>query len=149
MRKVHILFSLLLLLVAVTIYAQQSPSGSQADPASDPIGENLFPPELVMQYQQAIGLTDEQREFFKNELREAQKRFVDLQWKLQAESEKLAGLVKQPQIDETQTLAQLDKLLNAEREVKRAQIALLVRLKNKLTLEQQRRLLELRRNQRQ
>jgi len=49
-------------------------------------------------------------------------------------------------VDEAQTLAQLDKLLNAERDIKRAQIALLVRLKNKLTAEQQEKLMELRRH---
>jgi Spy/CpxP family protein refolding chaperone len=139
MKRLQILFGLLLMFAAVTSYAQQPPS--------DPIAENLFPPELVMQHQQALGLSEAQREFFKNELREAQKRFVDLQWKLQDEAEKLAALVKQPQVDETQTLAQLDKLLNAERDIKRAQIALLVRLKNKLTPEQQAQLLELRRSQ--
>jgi|SRR5262245_1370995 len=127
---------LLLLFVAATIYAQQ--------PASDPLGENLFPPELIMRHQQALNLSEEQQVFFKSELREAQKRFVDLQWKLEDETEKLIALVKQRQVDEEQTLVQLDKLLTAERDIKRAQIALLVRLKNKLTPEQQAKLMELR-----
>lgn len=138
MKKLPVIFCLLMLIVAATIHAQQ--------PASDPIAENLYPPELIMQHQQALGLNEEQREYFKTELREAQKRFVDLQWKLQDETEKLVALIKQRQIDETQTLAQLDKLLDAEREIKRAQIALLVHLKNKLTPAQQTRLMELRRN---
>jgi hypothetical protein len=38
----------------------------------------------------------------------------------------------------------LDKVLNAQREVKRAQIALMVRIKNKLTAEQQAKLRQLR-----
>jgi hypothetical protein len=41
-------------------------------------------------------------------------------------------------------MAQLDKVLNTEREVKRTQIALMVRIKNKLTPEQQSRLRQLR-----
>jgi len=36
-------------------------------------------------------------------------------------------------LDEQQVLAQLEKLLAAEREVKRQQVTLLVRIKNKLT----------------
>jgi len=138
MKKLTMTFVLLLLpLVAATTYGQQ--------PASDPLGNNLFPPELIMQNQQALNLSEEQQAFFKTELREAQKRFVDLQWKLEDETEKLIALVKQRQVDEAQTLAQLDKLLNAERDIKHAQIALLVRLKNKLTAEQQEKLMELRR----
>jgi len=139
MKKLTMTFSLLLpLLIAATTYCQQ--------PASDPLGKNLFPPELIMQNQQALNLSEEQQAFFMSELREAQKRFVDLQWKLEEETEKLIALVKQREVDEAQTLAQLDKLLNAERDIKRAQIALLVRLKNKLTAEQQEKLMELRRH---
>lgn len=138
MKKLQIAFAFLLLLVTTATRAQQ--------PQSDPIAENLFPPELVMQHQQALNLSEEQKEFFKSEFREAQKRFVDLQWKLQDEAEKLAALIKQRQVDETQMLAQLDKLLNAEREIKRMQIALLVRIKNRLTPAQQTQLMELRRS---
>jgi len=138
MKHLTMTSSLLLpILVAAATYAQQ--------PASDPLGENLFPPELIMRHQQSLNLSEEQQAYFKNELREAQKRFVDLQWKLEDETEKLIALVKQTQVDEAQTLAQLDRLLNAEREIKRAQIALLARLKNKLTPEQQAKLMELRR----
>ena len=54
--------------------------------------------------------------------------------------ESLVTLLKQNPVDEAQVMAQLDKVLNAEREVKRAQIALMVRIKNKLTPEQQSRL---------
>lgn len=45
---------------------------------------------------------------------------------------------------EQQALAQLDKVLDVEREVKRAQIGLMVRIKNKLTPEQQAQLREIR-----
>jgi Spy/CpxP family protein refolding chaperone len=50
---------------------------------------------------------------------------------------------KQPHADEQQVLAQLEKVLAAEREIKRPQVMLLVRIKNKLTPEQQGKLSEL------
>ena len=112
--------------------AQQQPSPNQ-----DPIGQSFFPPELVMQNQESIGLNDDQKAYLKTELREAQLKFTDWQWKLQDEMEKMVALVKQPHIDEQQVLAQLEKVLATEREVKRAQISLLVHIKNKLTAEQQ------------
>lgn len=99
-----------------------------------------------MQNQQAIGLTDDQKSYLRAEIREAQTKFTDLQWKLQDEAEKMLSLTKQPHIDEQQALAQLEKVLGVEREVKRAQIALLVHIKNKLTPEQQTKLDELRNN---
>jgi len=98
----------------------------------------------VMQHQQALGLTEEQKTLLKTELRQAQARFTELQWQLQDEMEKMVELVKQDRVDESQTLAQLDKILNLEREIKRAQIALLVRIKNRLSPEQQVKLREIR-----
>src|SRR5882762_2303560 len=94
--------------------------------------------------QDPIGLGAEQKEYLKTEIRQAQLKFTELQWKLQDEMEKLVALVKRPRVDEQQVLAQLEKLLAAEREIKREQVTLLVRIKNKLTAEQQGKLLEIR-----
>jgi Spy/CpxP family protein refolding chaperone len=113
-------------------------------PDQDPIGQSFFAPELVIQHQEAIGLSAEQKDYFKTEIRAAQLKFTELQWKLQDEMEKLVTLARQPRVDEPQTLAQLEKVLAAEREIKRQQVTLLVRIKNKLTPEQQAKLSELR-----
>src|SRR5438105_3957599 len=57
----------------------QQPQPAQAPhpppPPPDPVGQNLFPPELVMQHRQAIGLTDDQRNAIKQELMRASTRF--------------------------------------------------------------------------
>jgi len=113
-------------------------------PDQDPIGQNFFAPELVIQHQEAIGLTAEQKDSLKTEIRQAQLKFTELQWKLQDEMEKLLALIKQSHVDEQQVLSQVDKVLAAEREVKREQVTLLVRIKNKLTPEQQDKLAGLR-----
>src|SRR5215208_8087568 len=109
----------------------------QPQPPADPLGEQFFPPELVMQYQQAIGLNEEQRSLIKAEVQKAQARFTELQWQLQSEVETMLSLAKEPRVSEQQALAQLDKILPLEREIKRTQIALVVRIKNSLTPEQQ------------
>jgi len=136
MRKGLVCLCAVVLLAAGVARAQQ--------PDQDPIGQSFFAPELVIQHQEAIGLSAEQKEYFKTEIRQAQLKFTELQWKLQDEMEKLVGLVKQPRVEEQQVLAQLEKVLAAEREVKREQVTLLVRIKNKLTPEQQGKLAELR-----
>jgi Spy/CpxP family protein refolding chaperone len=66
-----------------------------------------------------------------------QLKVVDLQWKMQDEAQKLTELVEGARVDEAQTLAQVDRVLGIEREIKRAHMALLVRIKNLLTPEQQ------------
>lgn len=116
------------------------PAVAQQPQGRDPIGENLFPPELVMSHQQAIGLDDSQKTFIRSELLKAQTRFTEVQWQLQDAMEGLVSILKKDVVDEPQALAQLDKVLNYEREIKRTQIGLMARIKNKLTPEQQARL---------
>src|SRR5260370_32481181 len=132
-------------LYAALLFAAGGVRAQQPD--QDPIGQSFFAPELVMQHQEAIGLSAEQKDYFKTEIRQAQLKFTELQWKLQDEMEKLVTLARQPHVDEQQVLAQLEKLLAAEREIKREQVTLLVRIKNKLTPDQQAKLSELRNKQ--
>jgi Spy/CpxP family protein refolding chaperone len=133
---------LLACVCAMIFLAAGAARGQKAD--EDTIGKNFFAPELVMQHQEAIGMTDEQKTFLKTEIRGAQVKFTDWQWKLQDEMEKMATLVKQPRVNEQDAVAQLEKVLAIEREIKRAQVTLLVRIKNNLTPEQQAKLVEIR-----
>ncbi len=130
---------------ALLFLAAGGARGQQPD--QDPIGQSFFPPELVIQHQEAIGLNEEQKTYLKTEIRQAQLKFTEWQWKLQDEMEKLVSLVKQPRVEEPESLAQLEKVLAIEREIKRAQVTLLVRIKNKLTPEQQAKLVEIRSKQ--
>jgi Spy/CpxP family protein refolding chaperone len=126
---------ILTLLVFSFLAAQQPPE--------DPLRDILFPPEAVMQHQQAVGLSDEQKNSLKVEVRQAQLKFTELQWTLQDEMERLVSLLKQSKVDEKQASSQLEKVLGAEREIKRAQLMLLIRIKNNLTPAQQTQLREL------
>ena len=123
--------------VALSAGRAANDDGMTQQHGPDPLAESFFPPELILQHQLEIGLNEEQKVFFKSEGRKAQTRFTELQWTLQDEMEKLQALIKSPRVDEVQTLAQLDKLLDVERNIKRTQIGLLVRFKNQLTPEQQ------------
>src|ERR1700681_2802425 len=114
-----------LALLAVPLIAQQPPE--------DPMRDALFPPEIVMQHQQDLGLSDEQKNYLKTEVRQAQLRFTELQWTLQDEMDRLVSTLKRPKVDEKDAAAQLDKVLSAEREIKRAQFTLLIHIKNNLT----------------
>jgi Spy/CpxP family protein refolding chaperone len=117
----------------------------QPHPPHDPLAGNLFPPELVMQHRRELGLTDEQKATIRDEAIKASTRFNELQWQMQDEMETMASLMKGATVDEQKALAQLDKVLNIEREVKRTQLGLSIKIKNKLTSEQQMKLHELQR----
>jgi Spy/CpxP family protein refolding chaperone len=113
-------------------------------PEEDPFQGALFPPELVMLHADAIGLDEAQRDALKEAVKEVQPLFLDRQFELQAELGRLRKQVAAAQVDEAAALASLDRILALEREIKRAQVGLLVRLKNLLRPEQQRRLAALR-----
>ena len=120
--------------------------GAAATPfGPDPLAQELFPPELVMANQQAIRLTDSQRSAIQAAMRDTQSRFVELQFAVSGEMEKLARLLASPSIDEAAALEQVDRVLAAERQIKRAQLGLMIRIKNQLTAEQQAELRALRR----
>src|SRR6187399_1491960 len=135
MKLKNAIFSLLLLLTAGAPGAQQ--------PHADPLAENLFAPELVMQHQSEIGLTEEQREALMSEIHNAQERFAGLQERLQKEVEAMTALLRKESSDEQAALAQFDKVLDREREIKRAHLGLILRIKGKLTREQVARLREI------
>jgi len=141
MRRNEITAAILCICAALLFAA--GPAHAQ-QPDQDPMGQSFFAPEVVMQHQEAIGLSAEQKEYFKTEIRAAQLKFTEWQWKLQDEMEKLVALARQPRVDEQQALTQLEKVLASEREIKRQQVTLLLRIKNKLTPEQQAKLSELR-----
>ena len=128
----------------VTSVASLAQPPQPPHPEHDPVGEALFPPELIMQNQKAIGLDDNQKASIRGELGKAQGHFTEMQWQLQDAMETLASLLRPDTVEESQVLAQLDKVLNLERDIKRTQIGLLLRLKNKLTPDQQARLRALR-----
>jgi Spy/CpxP family protein refolding chaperone len=127
--------------IVVTLLLFSSLAAQQ--PPEDPLRDVLFPPEAVMQRQQVLGLSDEQKKNLKVEILQAQLKFSELQWTLQDEMERLLSLLKQSKIDEKPAASQLDKVLAAEREIKRAQLMLLIRIKNNLTPAQQTQLREL------
>ena len=160
--KMKICIAVLLVATASIVRAQPVPAkappptaeatGSSLTPVpSEPGGtglleRNFFPPDLIMQHQNAIGLSTEQQAAMRAEMQKMMAQFTELQWQQSAESEALVSLVRQERPDEKQVLAQLDKLLNIENQIKRLHMGMLVRIKNLLTSEQQAQLQELARN---
>ena len=139
------------LLIATVVVGQQQPPpfppnapNGPHPPNPDPLAHVMFPPELIMGHARQLGLTDEQKTFIRGEIQKTTVSFQELQWKLQDQMELLHESMKATSVNESQVLAQLDKVLDIEREIKRLHIGLAVRLKNRLTPEQQEQLQKLR-----
>ena len=142
------------LLLSVVLVSAQQPAPPQPrsqqqqppppPPPRDPFGDAMFPPEMVMQHQRELGLTDEQKTFMRGEINRTTTRFNELQWQLQDAMEALHETMKANSVNEQLALSQLDKVLDGEREVKRAHMELAIRIKNKLTPEQQAKLQSMR-----
>jgi Spy/CpxP family protein refolding chaperone len=129
MKKV-ILIILSALVTETTLLAQQNTT-------DDPFAKAFFPPELVMQNQQAINLTEMQQKSLIKEIQNAQTEFMSLQWDLQKETEKLKSLVEKDHPVEAAVTEELGQLLAIENKIKKRQISLMVRIKDLLTSEQQ------------
>lgn len=134
-------------LVGVVIVSAQQPQPAQLPqgqeqprpphPPMDPLGDAMFPPELIMQHTRDLNLTDEQKTFMRAEINRTTTRFNELQWQLQDAMEALHTAMKENTVNEQQALQQLDKVLDTEREIKRLHFGLAIAIKNKLTVEQQ------------
>ena len=116
---------LIVLLFATAAFAQE-----------DPIGQQLFPPELIMAQSQKLHLDDKQRTTVKNEVQRAQSKFFDLQWQLKEASDTMVELLQQTPVDETRVLDQADKVMGLEHDIKKIHLSMLIRIKNALTPEQ-------------
>ena len=133
------LLSTILITLALPVIGQEPP------PEEDPLAKYFYPPELVMSHQRELGLEEDQRDAIRNEIRQAQGDFVDLQWRISDETEAMKNLVRQTPADEAKILAQVDRILEVEREIKRRHLSLVIRIRNVLSPEQLAQLEEIRR----
>jgi Spy/CpxP family protein refolding chaperone len=138
MNAVRSCLVLLLVLVGGLARAEPPPRGD------DPIAARLFPPELIMSHQRELGIDDKQRAAILKEVQKTQAALLPLQWQMQGLAADLGKLLDEPKIDEAKVLAQADKVMDLERQIKKQHLGLLVRLRNQLTDAQRKKAHELR-----
>ena len=98
--------------------------------------EHLFPPQMILRHQTELGITDAQIETLKKLINESHAKTMDLQIDLQRVTERLEKIVETTRVDEAAALAASDEAMALESQIKKAHLALLVRVKNLLTPEQ-------------
>jgi Spy/CpxP family protein refolding chaperone len=134
------------LLVAGVVVLGAQPLAAQAAPKQDedPFGSVLFPPELIMQHARAINLDDRQRATITKLIEQLQSRAVKLQWQLAEQAQALKQTLSKTMVDQDRALDQMNRLLEVEKEIKKAHLEMLIQIKNVLRPEQQTELTRLR-----
>jgi hypothetical protein len=112
-----------------------------------PFSQHLIPPELIMQNQGRLRITEAQRTAIMKEINKVQETATQAQWRVADESEKLNDLLARDNAPEADVIAQAERLMNWESAVKRAQLTMLIRIRNVLTQDQLTMLREMRRRE--
>lgn len=139
-----LLITLLLIGCYGAARAEPPPANAIASAPADPVAAQLFPPDLVMRHQREIALSDEQRTAIQRDVERTQQDMGRLSWDLAAARERLVTALAGASVDERRALELANAVMELETRVKRSHLTLLVRIKNQLRSEQQRRLRELR-----
>lgn len=105
---------------------------------------NLFPPDLVMRFANDINLSDKQKNDIKEAIKTTESNAIDIRWDMREEAEHLIRLSSGTSLDAGELLAQADKVMTLEKDVKLAQLGLLIEIKNILNPDQQEQLQQLR-----
>ena len=117
--------------------------GQQQEPAPE-FAKHLFAPELIFKYTRQIELQPAQRTALMQALREVQIDVVDLQLQMAEVAGDLTAEVEKAKVDEAAALRLTERILTLERDIKKRQMTLLIRIKNLLTPDQQARLAAIR-----
>ena len=145
-NRIHITrHSILAALCAAGLSLLPAVTARAGDPLGDALKPYFYPPELLMQTHEVLGLTEDQGNCLRSEFESAKSRVEGLQQQLQAEMEKLVAIVKPSRIDQDAALAQVEKIFGLERELKLTQGKLMILIKNTLTPDQQAQLDEIKR----
>lgn len=124
---------LLILLLAASLGAV---SAYAAAPKDDVFKGKLFAPNVILENQAELGLSKQQFTQIRKAVVDVQANVAEHEWDVrEAYQNIMAGLDEMP-IDEQQVLEHVSAALRAENEVKKLQVAMLIRLKNLLTDEQ-------------
>jgi Spy/CpxP family protein refolding chaperone len=97
----------------------------------------VFAPDLVIRHQGEIGLTEDQKQSLIAELQGTQSDLVPLKLEMSELGEVLSRLLVATTVEEAQALDAAARVMRLETEIKLVHLRLVIRVKNLLTVEQQ------------
>ena len=111
-------------------------TAAMAEDKGEPFKGKLFPPDVILENQAALDLSKEQFTKIRAAVVEVQSGVAEHEWDMREAYLRLMQELDKSPIDEARVLQHAAVALSAENQVKKMQIAMLVRLKNLLTDEQ-------------
>jgi Spy/CpxP family protein refolding chaperone len=102
--------------------------------------QHLYSPRLIMRSEDKIGLTADQRHAISDAVAETRTKLTDLEQKRSSAAEALDTATAGTHVDEKTALEKAAGLIAVEQDIKQAHLRLLIRVKNELTAEQQKKL---------
>ncbi len=120
----------LLLVVGGASYAQQMGKGK------DVFKGKLFPPNVILEHQDDLGLTKDQYTAIRTAVVKVQSNVAEHEWDLREAYQKVMLELDKSPVDSNRVLELVDAALAAENKVKKMQVAMLIELRNLLTDEQ-------------
>ena len=124
---------ILILLACIVLGA---PDAEAAPPKEDVFKGKLFAPNVILENQAELGLSKQQFTEIRRAVVEVQANVAEHEWDIAEAYQNIMDRLDQSPIDEEQVLEYVGTALRAENEVKKLQVAMLIRLKNLLTEEQ-------------
>ena len=109
---------------------------SAADNKADPFKGKLFAPNVILENQAELGLSKDQFTAIRAAVVEVQANVAEYEWDMREAYINLMAELDESPISEDRVLEHANVALLAENQVKKHQMAMLVRLKNLLTAEQ-------------
>jgi Spy/CpxP family protein refolding chaperone len=105
-------------------------------PPNDPVGSRLFMPEFIAANADVISLSESQQEKLRAAVEKAQKPIAEATARLREEADSLGKLIETTAGERTVVMAQFEKVQDRDRDLKRAQLDLLLDLRALLNEEQ-------------
>ena len=102
-----------------------------------PLDRFLYPPDVLLSNQIALGLNDDQVKGIKKLVGDTHGRVLDAQTDLRRIAERLNGTLETPKVDEAAAVALATQAMELEKQIKLAHLTMMIRAKNLLTPEQQ------------
>mgnify|MGYP001822717514 CR=1 FL=1 len=124
-----------ILVVLATAMLVAGPSWAQVE-KGDVFKGKLFPPNVILEHQAELKLSKQQFTAIKKSVVEVQANVAEHEWDVREAYQNIMIELDKAPIDEDTTLEYVHAALLAENQVKKQQMAMLIRLKNLLTDEQ-------------
>ena len=105
-------------------------------PKDDVFKGKLFAPNVILENQAELGLSKQQFTEIKRAVVDVQANVAEHEWDVREAYQNILAELDRTPIDQALVLEYVDAALRAENEVKKLQVAMLIRLKNLLTAEQ-------------